>query len=278
MNKEYEIRQSRTTTWFKFYSENYIWGSTRSELNPDERAVWVDFLCLATMKFGQVEVYSRDQLAQQLVISKDLLDGSIEKFIKYGKIKRKPYKKEKKEVFIIINWERYQADYLTKRQKKSSTYEEKERIEESEISDAENQPILEERRGENITLKENALERIKNVISGNAKSLDTEAFEDSSPLSSSSDAVAADEKSIKEAFLSKLKSIKYYPFDESLDSMLFDDIETECPGIDILKHLDGQIDWMEIEPEFIEKASNPRKEIKDLLKLEYEKDKGVKIE
>jgi len=232
MTKKCEIKQSRATTWLKFYSENYLWGSTRSELNPDERSVWVDFLCLAAMKFGEVEVYSRDQLAKQLLIPKDLLDRSIEKFIEYGKIKRKPYKKEKKEVFIIINWDRYQADYLTKRKKKSNTYEEKERIKKTEKSDTENQPRVEERRGENITLKEITSKDIKNVISGNAKSSNAEAPEDSSPLSSSSNAFTGEENPIKEAFLSKLKSIRHYPFDESLDSMLFDDIETEFPGLE----------------------------------------------
>jgi len=277
MTKKCEIKQSRATTWLKFYSENYLWGSTRSELNPDERSVWVDFLCLAAMKFGEVEVYSRDQLAQQLLIPQDLLDRSIEKFIEYGKIKRKLNKKEKKEVFTIINWDRYQADYLTKRLKKSSAYEEKERIEKTEKSDTETQPRLEERRGENITLKEITSKDIKNVISGNAKSFNPEASEDSSPLASSSNALT-EENPIKEAFLSKLKSIKHYPFDESLDSMLFDDIETKCPGLDILRHLDEEIDWMIGAPEYIETEPDIRQEIKESLEDAYEEEKGVKNE
>ena len=81
MKKEWEPRQSRATTHFKFYSEKYLWGSTKTELKPDERAVWVDFLCLASMNFGMIEIYSRDQLAQQLMISYELLNRSIEKFI-----------------------------------------------------------------------------------------------------------------------------------------------------------------------------------------------------
>ena len=83
MSKKDEKGQSRATTWFKFYSENHLWGSTRAELNPDERAVWVDFLCLGTMNFGEIGVFSRDQLAQQLLIDSELLDRSIDKFIKY---------------------------------------------------------------------------------------------------------------------------------------------------------------------------------------------------
>ena len=60
--------------------------------------------------------------------------------------------------------------------------------------------------------------------------------------------------------------------------MLFDEIEAECPGIDILKQLDKKIAWLNVSPEYMETVSNPREEIKDLLKLDYEEEKGVKIE
>lgn len=275
MNKKYETRQSRATTWLKFYSENHLWGSTRSELNPDERAVWVDFLCLAAMKFGQVEVFSREQLAKQLLINPELLDRSIEKFLKYGKIKKKYSKREKKEIFNIVKWEHYQAPYLTKRLKESSTYEEKERIDKSKKFDPETEAILEKRRGKEITLKEITSEDIKKSISKNAKNLNTEASEGSSSLSSSSNAFAEEEKSIKEAFLSKLKDIPDYPYDAELDSMLFDDIETECPSFDILKHLDEEIAWLIGVPEYTEKVSDFRQAIKRMLKDDYEEEKRI---
>lgn len=60
MTKGQQPRQSRARTHFKFYSEQFLFGSTRSELDPDERAVWVDFLCLASLNLGDVECYSRD--------------------------------------------------------------------------------------------------------------------------------------------------------------------------------------------------------------------------
>ena len=78
MKKEWEPRQSRADTHFKFYSEKFLWGSTRSELLPDERSVWVDFLCLATMNFGVIEVYSRDQLARQLIMEAQMKRIGIE--------------------------------------------------------------------------------------------------------------------------------------------------------------------------------------------------------
>lgn len=166
MTKEIEPRKSRASTHFKFFSEKYLWGSTRSELLPDERAVWVDFLCLASLNFGVIEAYSRDQLAQQLLISRELLDRSIEEFIKFGKITRKYHKKEKKEIFTIVKWSRFQADYLTKRSKKSTIYEKKERIEKMGKPDAENHPTLQERKGEKITLQQTTLK--ENTTSDNA--------------------------------------------------------------------------------------------------------------
>lgn len=272
MSKKYEIKQSRATTWFKFYSENHLWGSTRSELNPNERAVWVDFLCLATMKFGEIEVFSRDQLAQQLVIGRELLDRSIDKFIEFGKIERKYEDEGKKEIFLIVNWDKYQADYLKKRQKRSNINEEEERIEKSEKSDTEIRPTLEEKREEKNILKEITPEKINKTASKDATSLNNEAFEDSSPLSSSSNALT-EEQSIKEAFLLKLKNILHYPFDESLDSMLFETLKRECPGFDILKHLDE-----EIAMGYIKTCSNPREEIERMLKDNYEEEKRINVE
>ena len=121
MAEEYELRQSRASTHFKFYSEKYLWGSTRSELLPDEKSVWVDFLCLASLNFGEVEIFSRDQIAGQLLIERELLDRSIKKFIEHEKVKRNYRKKEKKEIFKIVKWNQYQAPYLKKRVEKSSS-------------------------------------------------------------------------------------------------------------------------------------------------------------
>jgi hypothetical protein len=264
-------RQSRATTWFKFYSENHLWGSTRSELTPDERAVWVDFLCLATMKYGEIEVFSRDQLAQQLMIDRELLDRSIDKFIEYGKIENNYDDEGKKEVFLIVNWDKYQADYLKKRQEKSNTDEDKERIEMSKESDAETTPRIEEKREEETILKEITPKEINKTASKTATSLNTEAVEDTSFSSPSPNALKEEDQSIKEAFLLKMKSIKNYSFNEQLDSMLYETLKRECPGFDILEHLDGEIAYL-MHIEDIVTTADPRKGIERLLKDNYEEE------
>ena len=115
--------QSRATTWIRFYTENYLFGSTKAELEPDERSVWVDFLCLAVLQSGDVEIYSRKMTAGQLVIQEELLDRSIKKFVEHGKIEKITAEEDKRERFRIVNWDKYQSDYLKKRDKRAAERE-----------------------------------------------------------------------------------------------------------------------------------------------------------
>lgn len=145
----------RPETRFWLWSEHWLLGSTRTELSNEERAVFVDFLCLAALKGGYIECYSRDQLASQLCISKELFDRSIKKFIKTGKIERNYKKREKKEVFCIRKWEQYQPEYLWKKPNKSTR---KARSTIQSKNDAYVVPIREEKRKkekkeENILVK-----------------------------------------------------------------------------------------------------------------------------
>ncbi len=144
MSEKKQPRQSRSRTYFKVFSERMLFGSTRSELLPDERGVWFDFLSLASLNYGEVECFSRDQLSSQLLIDRELLDRSIEKFIKTKKIRRNYKKRGKKEIFPILKWDEHQADCLKKPSKKSSTYKEKERVIKPEESDTDKSPKGEE--------------------------------------------------------------------------------------------------------------------------------------
>lgn len=104
-----EKRPGRTA-WFKFWGHRYlVGGSLRAETSPDERAVWLDFLCLANEGAGRFDCASRNALAVQLLIPKELLDRATKKFIEAGRLKTFYDKKEKKEIFIIVKWSVYQA-------------------------------------------------------------------------------------------------------------------------------------------------------------------------
>jgi hypothetical protein len=248
MTKNNMPRQSRSRTYFKVYSENYLWGSTRSELKPDERSVWFDLLSLASLNYGFVECFSRDQLAQQLVISRELLDRSIKKFIEYKKIKRKYSKREKKEIFFLVKWDHYQADYLKKGAKESTTYREKRRSDKIEESAAKNQPILKERRGEENRINENKLEENKEPDSVHPEDPNFSLSDLSTPFPSSTKPASEKGITIKEQFLSLLRKCKGYPFNELEDSTNFDVIYAECPGINIIKQTEKKIEWWGTHP------------------------------
>lgn len=266
MIREYEPKQSRANTYIKFFPEKYLWGSTKTELLPDERSVWLDFLCLGSMNFGVIEVYSRDQLAQQLMISRELLDRSCEKFIKYDKIKRRYNKKKKKEIFKIVNWSRYQADYLTKRVKKSSTYGEKERIIKKRNPGAGSKPILKERGGEETKTEERILEETREKDPKNPETPNSFYPENSSPLRPSP---YEENKEItkKEQFLSMLRNCEGYPFDPMKDSLLFDFSVIEYPEINILKQTEKKIAWWEDHPDSLK--AKPREKLKEWFKDEF---------
>lgn len=268
MKREFEPRQSRASTHIKFFTEKYLWGSTRSELLPDERSVWLDFLCLGSMNFGVIEYYSRDQLAQQLLISRELLDRAIKKFVKYGKVRRKYNKREKKEIFTIVNWSRYQAEYLTKRAKKSGVCEKKERIDETGKSDAENKPTLQERKGEEIKSEDTIPEEIGEDESETPKTLDSASSEISSPLRSTSNPFSEREMTMKDQFLSILRDCKDYPFDEAKDSLLFDITVTEFPDINILKQTQKKLSWWKDHPDALK--ANPREQLQKWFEEESE--------
>lgn len=103
----------RKKLWFKVYPDDYLWGTTKDELKPDERSVWFDFLCVAAFKEGLVDITYTKSLANKLIIPLSLLTRCIKKFKEHEKIEIVENKKEKKTFAKIKKWEKYQAGYLT---------------------------------------------------------------------------------------------------------------------------------------------------------------------
>lgn len=262
--KKWERRQKRAKTHFKFYSEDYlIGGSTRAELLPDERNVWLDFLCLASLNFGKVEIFSRDMLAAQLLISRELLDRSIEKFLKHGKVTKKYNKKEKKEIFYIVKWLLFQADYLTKRLKKTSKNE---RSEECKKDDAELTPTLDEMRSDDIKLHE-MRENESHQKSQNVKL-------PNSHLNSSSFSLGEDFNERKREFLTLLRDCKNYPFNEANDTMLFEIAAIKHSHIDIIYQLKKKIEWWKKKSSPTAVKCKPRTQLLDHFEKAFKKKEG----
>jgi hypothetical protein len=92
--------------WIKLHVDKWLDGSTRNELSPAERAIWIDFLALAGryQKDGKRDgliITARDSLSRVLNVDRRLLDRAIEKFLEYGKITIDD------EGIHIVNWSVY---------------------------------------------------------------------------------------------------------------------------------------------------------------------------
>lgn len=106
------MRGSSRRAWIKVFVTGWLHGSIRWQLDPSERGVWADLLCLAGEcgKEGKIcdnddRPYPRDFIASQLHIPQELLESTIEK------CKRESRIDEDEGVLIITNWKAYQSEY-----------------------------------------------------------------------------------------------------------------------------------------------------------------------
>ena len=111
--------KNRTTDkiWFPFWADKWIFGSMRLEFDLEDRAIWVDFLALASKDNGYIRAneetpYPITQLSGMLRIPEDKLKKAIEGFIKKKKLRR-----YKIGTLKITKWEKYQFSDRWKREK-----------------------------------------------------------------------------------------------------------------------------------------------------------------
>jgi len=98
--------------WVKLHTQETLFGTTRHELEPAERSLWFDFLCLAgdSPEPGVICVapgipHTDDQLCHLLNVPPALLKRATDKMLKAGKLEHRDG------CPAIVNWTRYQADY-----------------------------------------------------------------------------------------------------------------------------------------------------------------------
>jgi len=222
----------RAKPWFKVFPDDYLWGTTKAELKPDERSVWIDFLCVATYKEGIIDITFRKELASKFIIPLALLNRCIKKFEKFGKIEIFTQKKEKKTLAKIIKWEKYQHSYLTSQGKRN----EKDKLNDATLYDKDthrNQSI-EERRGE-----EKRLEEIRR---------EGEEKEEYSPITKN--------------LLSILKSFPSYSFQEKEDGNMIDVFVTKYPDIDFERQIRRKIEYWKENPQALKaRKVNPRMQL-----------------
>ncbi len=99
-------------SWVKLWVTGWLHGSIRWQLDPAERGVWADLLCLAGECGQEGKIcdndgrpYPRDFLASQLHIPQTLLDQTIAKCKHEGRLD------DQDDIIIISNWQTYQSEY-----------------------------------------------------------------------------------------------------------------------------------------------------------------------
>ena len=104
-------------TWVKININGWLHGSIRWQLDSEERGVWADLIVLAgqCLQGGRIcdndkRPYPRNFISNQLNISQELLDRTIEKCRQEGRID------DRDDMIIITNWKAYQSEYERQKQ------------------------------------------------------------------------------------------------------------------------------------------------------------------
>lgn len=105
-------RGATRRTWVKLFITGWLHGSIRWQLEPDERSVWADLICMAGEcgKEGRIcdndnKPFPREYIASHLNLKQDLLDRTIAKCRKEGRLVNRD------DILIIENWKYYQSEY-----------------------------------------------------------------------------------------------------------------------------------------------------------------------
>jgi uncharacterized phage protein (TIGR02220 family) len=111
--------------WIPLWVDKWIFGTTRIELRPDERSVWVDLMALAAKDNGFIRAnvgveYPIQQLAGLLCITEELLKRAIEKCLAVKKLESCGNGAG----YYLPNWGEYQLSDRHKRRFKQNIQEE----------------------------------------------------------------------------------------------------------------------------------------------------------
>lgn len=99
-----------TQPWIPLHTNKWLNGSTREELQHDERAIFADFLCLASQNGGYIGAnvedgfpYSNKRLSDILAAPLELIERTLQRCLDTNKIERL-----ENGILKIIKWEEYQ--------------------------------------------------------------------------------------------------------------------------------------------------------------------------
>lgn len=151
--------KSDAMQWIPLWVDKWIFGTTRIELEPDERSVWVDLMAVAAKDHGFIRAnvgvaYPSHQLSGLLCITEELLLRAIQKCINVGKLE----KCENGGGYLLVNWDEYQ---LTERHKRRFKPTAREMSAKTDIVSENEDRIVEESRVEESILEDTFVGSLK---------------------------------------------------------------------------------------------------------------------
>lgn len=220
--------------YFALHAEKWLSGSTRTELEHDERACFIDIVAraapLGADAPGEIRFVNAEQLAMEVRVPLDLLKRTLEKCEKFKKIKIYENRKQKIEILRVLNWEKYQHPYLHQR-----NY----RLRQRALRESQNAGTNNDNR--KITRNNRDITGYGDRIGEDTdKNDDIIVYKDINTKLSISPA--------KRNFLNRLKELSKdpktpYPFNPVKDGLLYDQVRAVCPNTDLLAELDKKIDY-----------------------------------
>ncbi|MEW6095653.1 MAG: phage replisome organizer N-terminal domain-containing protein [bacterium] len=117
------MRQRTGKDWIPLWVDKWLWGSTRLELSPEERGIFIDLIAIASKDDGYIRAnptiaYPLEQLSGMLCLTKEQLENAINKCIQTEKIEKLP-----NGIIKIKNWETYQLSNRQDRKIRTLTAE-----------------------------------------------------------------------------------------------------------------------------------------------------------
>ncbi len=118
-------------TWIKLWCEKWLTGSTRFELTPTQRAIWIDLLALAgrskspgiiaaSIEPESLRGYPPKWLAGVLMVSEEEVIQALNQCTATGKI---TVQRDPAGAYIIhiCNWDKYQSEYQRQKPYRDAT-------------------------------------------------------------------------------------------------------------------------------------------------------------
>ncbi len=116
------MRGESKRAWVKVHINGMLNGSVRYQLEPQERATWIDLICFAgigstpgVISDNDRRPYPHSFLANRFNISLELFEATLKKCIKEGRIS------ENGDGIHINNWSFYQSEYQRQKTSREKT-------------------------------------------------------------------------------------------------------------------------------------------------------------